>query len=177
MKPLFFNFGVLLAALSGPIIFFDMAHASENGSGPIINDGSQGLHEDLNGAPQADYCAHIINPATEARYAIQKANLEQLQKRLEDEISVLQNLYNKNLAFVDEQKQKMQKAQQSIVEIYSKMKPDIAAAQLELLDAETAAAILAQLKVRVASQILNEMKSPTAAILTSAMTDLAKAIR
>jgi flagellar motility protein MotE (MotC chaperone) len=125
-------------------------------------------------APVTDYCESIKNPATEARYALQFKKLEDLQKKIDEKIALLDEKYQKNVAFENQQKEKMKAAQKVVVDIYSNMKPDIAAGQLELLDPEIAVAILDQLKVRVASSILNEMKGPSAAIITSMMAIEAK---
>ena len=59
------------------------------------------------------------------------------------------------------------KAQESVVTIYARMKPDAAAAQLVAMDEETAAAVLTKLDPRNASAILNEMEATQAARLTA----------
>jgi flagellar motility protein MotE (MotC chaperone) len=126
-------------------------------------------------APASDYCLNIAKPAADARYAIQSKKLKDLQEKIEEKITLLEQLNQQNIAFELKQKEKEKTVQKAIVDIYSKMKPDIAAGQLELLDPETAVSILGQLNVRTASTILNEMKSPVAAVLTAAMADAAKA--
>jgi flagellar motility protein MotE (MotC chaperone) len=126
-------------------------------------------------APSTDYCVNIAKAATETRYAIQTKTLEELEKKIEQKIALLEELNQQNMAFEARQKERIKIAQKAVVDIYSKMKPDVAAGQLELLDPETATSILGQLNVRAASTILNEMKSPVAAVLTAAMADAAKA--
>ncbi len=57
------------------------------------------------------------------------------------------------------------KAQDSLVDIISKMKPDAAAAQMSLIGDEAAAALILKLNPRVSSIILNEMPPEKAAKL------------
>ena len=128
-------------------------------------------------APVSDYCANIIRPAADARYALQTKTLEDLQGKIAEQLSLIEELHQRNLDFEAQQQARIKTTQKAVVDIYSKMKPDIAAGQLELLDPETAVAILRQLNVRVASTILNEMKSPAAALLTAAMSDAAKNVQ
>jgi flagellar motility protein MotE (MotC chaperone) len=59
------------------------------------------------------------------------------------------------------------KAQQVVVTIYARMRPDAAAAQLVAMDEEMAAAVLTKLEPRNASLILNEMDAAQAARLTA----------
>lgn len=125
-------------------------------------------------APTQDYCMNIAKPAADARFELQTKTLLELQKKIDDKIVLLTELDQRNKNFETSQKEKAKVAQKGVIDIYSKMKPDVAAVQLELIDPDIAVAILSQLNVRVASAILNEMKSPNAAILTAAMADHAK---
>jgi flagellar motility protein MotE (MotC chaperone) len=63
----------------------------------------------------------------------------------------------------------LKKADESVVAIYSQMRPDAASQQIAAMNPEAAAAILAKLNTRIASAILNEMNPTTAAQLTNAM--------
>jgi flagellar motility protein MotE (MotC chaperone) len=58
-------------------------------------------------------------------------------------------------------------AEETIVDIYARMRPDAAAVQLAALDAETAAAVLVRLNPRVASAIMAEMDTPRAVDLAA----------
>ena len=51
----------------------------------------------------------------------------------------------------------MKKADEGVIAIYAKMRPEAAAAQMAIMEDATAAALLAKLNPRVASSILNEM--------------------
>ena len=66
------------------------------------------------------------------------------------------------------------KAEGSLVALYSKIKPDAAAMQLADLDEEAAAALLLKLSPRNASAILNQMDAAKAARLVSVMIGAAK---
>jgi flagellar motility protein MotE (MotC chaperone) len=59
----------------------------------------------------------------------------------------------------------LKKAEASIVEIYSRMRPEAAATQISGMADETAAAVLAKLAPRNSSAIFNEMDSARAARL------------
>ncbi len=124
-----------------------------------------------------DYCANIAIPARDARYQLQKKILTDLQKRIDEQLILLQDLHQKNIKFEAEQTEKAKSVQKAVTDIYSKMKPDVAAAQLELLDPEMAVAILNQLNVRAASSILNEMKGNSAAVITALMAAPAKVVQ
>lgn len=67
----------------------------------------------------------------------------------------------------------MAKAEASVVDIYSKMKPDAAAERLSAVEPMLAASILMKLNTRQAGVILNEMNSKSAAKLTGIMAAVA----
>ena len=66
----------------------------------------------------------------------------------------------------------LKKADESVVAIYSQMRPDAASLQIAAMDPDAAAAILAKLSPRIASATLNEMNPSAAAQLTNAMAGL-----
>ena len=72
--------------------------------------------------------------------------------------------YQKWLARRDEFSKR---AQETVVTIYARMKPEAAAAQLVAMDEETAAAVLTKLDPRNASAILSEMEATQAARLAA----------
>ena len=81
----------------------------------------------------------------------------------------LKALESKRAEFEAWQKKRDQFAQladESLVEIYSKMRPDAAAGRLEILEPILAAAIVLKLPRRRASVILNEMTAAKAASIT-----------
>ena len=123
-------------------------------------------------APRSDYCANIAHPAAEARFAFQKKTLETLQGEIDQTLIVLEEKRQFILNFEEKQRKQEIIAQKMVVDIFAKMKPDIAARQLEKVDFQTSVSILSQLNVRVASTILNEMQTDTAAAIASAMAEV-----
>jgi flagellar motility protein MotE (MotC chaperone) len=124
--------------------------------------------------PKADYCANITDAAAEARHVLQLKALEDLQIELDKKIAILEEKKAAIEALAQKNTSQVQLAQKGIVEIYAKMKPDVAAAQLEILEPDTAVEILRNLNPRTASTILNEMKAPLAAAITGRMAAAAK---
>jgi flagellar motility protein MotE (MotC chaperone) len=121
--------------------------------------------------PKDDYCANIANFASDARYALQVKTLEDLQKQIDQKITLLEAKRAENEDFLKRRDEAVKGTQKGLIDIFAKMKPDVAAAQFEILDVETSASILKQLNARVASTILNEMKAPIAAAITIKMAE------
>ncbi len=85
----------------------------------------------------------------------------QLRERIA-EVEAKRAEYEKWMALRDDF---LKKAEASVVEIYSRMKPDAAATQIAGMADETAAAVLAKLSPRSSSAIFNEMETARAAHL------------
>ena len=113
-----------------------------------------------------DYCANFADAAAEARVAWLKLELQALEQQLDAKIRLLDEKRGEYLAWRQVRDAETRQAGQGLVDIFAKMRPDAAAAQLALLDIKTAAAILRQLSARNASAILNEMQGGSAAELT-----------
>ena len=128
-------------------------------------------------APQPEdnasqYCRNIANPAADARYARQVDSLTALEKEIDDRIAKLEAKRAEYEEWVKKREDMMSKADESVVAIYSQMRPDAASQQIAAMDEAAAAAILAKLSPRIASAILNEMDAATAAHLTNVMAGL-----
>ena len=128
-------------------------------------------------APQPEdnasqYCRNIANPAADARYARQVDSLTALEKEIDDRIAKLEAKRAEYEEWVKKREDMMSKADESVVAIYSQMRPAAASQQIAAMDEAAAAAILAKLSPRIASAILNEMDAPTAAHLTNVMAGL-----
>ncbi len=121
--------------------------------------------------PKDDYCANIADLAADARHMLQMKTLEDLEKKIDQKIVLLEAKRAENEAFLKKRNEAIRETRQDLVDIFSKMKPDVAAAQFEILDVGTAASILRQLNARVSSTILNEMKVPVAAAITVKMAE------
>ncbi len=120
------------------------------------------------GTPPGDaekFCTNIVDAASDARFAWEAKTLKDLKTEIETATTAL-DTKRAELQEVLSRRDEFQKlADQSVVEIYAKMRPEAAAAQLGALDERTAAAVLAKLNSRTASAILSEMDIPRAVLL------------
>ena len=113
----------------------------------------------------AQFCSNVADPAVDARLAWQLKELEKAESKLRDRIAEVEAKraeYEKWMALRDEL---LKKAEASMVEIYSRMRPEAAATHIAGMSDETAAAVLAKLSPRNSSAIFNEMDSARAAHL------------
>ncbi|MDE5461214.1 MULTISPECIES: MotE family protein [unclassified Bradyrhizobium] len=111
------------------------------------------------------FCSNVADPAVDARLAWQLKELEKAENQLRERIAEVEAKraeYEKWMALRDDF---LKKAEASVVEIYSRMKPDAAATQIAGMADETAAAVLAKLSPRSSSAIFNEMETGRAAHL------------
>lgn len=120
------------------------------------------------------FCGNIVDAARDRRYAIQDAELRKLQQDVDERIRLLEAKRAEYEDWLTRRERFMEQAQQGVVQIYAKMRPEAAAAQLTQLRAEMAASILMKLETRVASVILNEMDEKAAATLTTIMVSAAQ---
>ena len=113
----------------------------------------------------AQFCSNVADPAVDARLAWQLKELEKAETKLRERIAEVEAKraeYEKWMALRDEF---LKKAEASMVEIYSRMRPEAAATHIAGMSDETAAAVLAKLSPRNSSAIFNEMDSARAAHL------------
>lgn len=103
------------------------------------------------------YCTNITDKAADARYAMQTRELQQLRSDIDSRIELLDAKRQEYEVWLKRRDEFIDKAEDSLVGIISKMRPDAAAAQMALLGDEAAAALLLKLNPRVSSVILNEM--------------------
>ena len=119
--------------------------------------------------PRDDYCANIADLAADARHVLQVKTLQDIQTQIDQKIVALEAKRAELEVILKKRDDTIKETQKGLVDVFSKMKPDVAAAQLELLDTNTSASILNQLNARVASTIMNEMKAAVAAAITVKM--------
>jgi flagellar motility protein MotE (MotC chaperone) len=112
------------------------------------------------------YCSNIANFAADARIAWQTKRLTELDGQIKQKIGELEAKESESKEWIDKRTEMMKKAEDNVVAIYAKMRPEAAAAQIAVMEEPTAAALLARLNPRVASAILNEMEAAKAAKLT-----------
>ena len=121
-----------------------------------------------------EYCANIADAAADARFAWQKRTLSEMEGELQRRIALLEKRTAEFRGWLARRDAFVKKAQETLVSIYARMRPDAAASQLSAMDEETAAAVLTKLKPRIASAILNEMVPGVAARLTATIAGAAK---
>ncbi len=120
-------------------------------------------------SPAQQYCSSILDTATAAQIAQQTRNLEKAQKQLDDRIALLAAKADILKNWIKLREDFTARVTDSLVQIYSKMKPDAAAAQLTAMDEGGAAAIMSKLPPKVASPIMSEMEAMKAARLSAIM--------
>lgn len=103
------------------------------------------------------YCTNISDKAADERYAMQTRELAQLRTDIDSRIEQLDAKRKEYEVWLKRRDEFIDKAEDSLVGIISKMRPDAAAAQMALLGDEAAAALLLKLNPRISSVILNEM--------------------
>lgn len=140
--------------------------------GPAI---AQSASSDPVAAEVKQYCTNIADPAADARYALQSSELKKLRDQIDERIKLLDKKRAEYENWAKRREEFLKMAQDRLVQIISKMRPDMAAAQLALIGDAPAAAILMKLNPRIASPILNEMAPEKAAALQRIMVGAAMA--
>ncbi len=115
------------------------------------------------------YCSNIAGAAIDARYAWQTKKMADLEDHLKTRIAELEAKEQEYKSWVERRQALAKQAEDSLVGIYAHMRPETAAAQLQVLDDDMAAAVLGQLNARIASAILNEFQPEHAARLANVM--------
>jgi len=127
-------------------------------------------------AKNSQYCTNIADAAADARFALQKQALADMEKEIEGRLKVLEAKRAEYEEWLRRRNEVLEKADETIVLIYSRMRPDAAALQLTNMDEEIAAAVIAKLNPRAASAVLNEMEPARAAQLANIITDAPKRV-
>jgi flagellar motility protein MotE (MotC chaperone) len=143
---------------------------------PAQDDLSRKVDSIVTGAlgPQTDaerYCRNIADPAREAKFKWQVETIGELEDALRKRTEELDAKRLEVEEWLAKRETFMAMAQERLVGIYSKMKPDAASEQIRSLAPLTGAALLMKLQPRIASAILNEMPTDDASRLASLMVD------
>jgi flagellar motility protein MotE (MotC chaperone) len=117
-------------------------------------------------AETSKYCAEIAGAASLARNARAEKDLIELEQRLIKRTAELDAKRAELQAVIERHEAMVKKADERLVAIYARMRPDAAAAQFADMDVEMAAAMLMRLEPKKSSAILNEMEAPRAVALT-----------
>jgi flagellar motility protein MotE (MotC chaperone) len=125
--------------------------------------------------PAQQYCINIASAAADARFNWQKKTLGDMERELDDRIAKLEAKVAEYQQWLARRDEYAKKAQEQLVGIFARMRPDAAALQLAAADEETSAAVLSKLDTRISSNILAEMDPSQAARLTAIMVGAGKA--
>ena len=90
---------------------------------------------DSAGDNAAAYCRNIANQAADARYARQAESLAAMTKALDERIAALEAKRAEYEKWVSRREDFLKRADDSVVAIYSQMRPDAAAQQIAVMDA------------------------------------------
>lgn len=126
--------------------------------------------EALDKLPAADqYCARVGDIAATSQFAKQRQALAKAQSEVEERIKTLTEKSEELKTWTQRREEFLKKATESLLAIYGKMKPEVAATQLVAMNHMTAAAIVAKLPPKAAGAILAEMDPQRAARLSSVL--------
>jgi len=118
-------------------------------------------------SPAEQYCSNVIDAASGAQIAQQTSKLEKAQKELDARIALLAEKTEVLKGWVKTRQEFTARATESLVQIYSKMKPEAAAGQLTAMNELVAAAIMSKLSPKISSLLLAEMEAGKAARLSA----------
>ncbi|MGI9426768.1 MAG: MotE family protein [Hyphomicrobiaceae bacterium] len=120
------------------------------------------------------FCANVADKALDARFAWQRRELIELEKKLGERVKLLSARIKEYKKWVALREDFSKRANAQLIEIYAKMRPDAASQQLSAMNGRTAAALISKLPPRKASVILSEMEAGKAAAISSMIKGAAK---
>jgi flagellar motility protein MotE (MotC chaperone) len=167
-----FAAALILLALSAGADAGEPAPSLQKGDLGGLITGSLGA-PDMRGDTEK-YCVNIADQAADARFAWQAKTIADLEKEIDKRIAELDAKRAEYQQWIKYREEILAQAQDHLVDVFAKMKPESASVQIAALDDAMAAAVLSKLKARTASAILNEMDPARAAQLTKAMVDVAQ---
>ncbi|VAV89076.1 hypothetical protein MNBD_ALPHA08-1562 [hydrothermal vent metagenome] len=103
------------------------------------------------------YCFNNSDAVNDAKFSWQAKRITDMEAELKTVIARLEVKQKEYKTWVTRREEFISKMTTSLVKIYSTMEPEAAAAQIAIVDYDTAVSILTKLKPRAASAILNEM--------------------
>lgn len=125
-------------------------------------------------AAAQEYCTNIANAAADARFVWQKKVIAEMEQELAKRMTAMEEKAAELQKWLARREEFSKKANETLLRIYARMRPDAAAVQLAALDEETAASLLVRLEPRTASLILNEMEPGQAVRLTATISGAGK---
>lgn len=124
-----------------------------------------GVRLSLRSSDEQDYCSSVAKAATAAKMAAQETRLRELETLIKGRGEELEAKKRELEALVQRYEALLKRADENLVTVYTRMKPDAAAAQFDLLDDDIAVALLNRMSPKVSSSILSEMKATRGATL------------
>jgi flagellar motility protein MotE (MotC chaperone) len=118
------------------------------------------------------YCANVAASAEALRLERRRNQLAALENEIASRLSTLDAKQQELRALLDRLEAFERKTSDALVGLYSRMKPEAAAAQLAQIDDDVAAALMLQLKTKISSAILGEMEASRGAALAKKIADL-----
>ncbi len=115
------------------------------------------------------FCFNISDAARDARYARQKQQLKDMERKLRELLNKLEKKRAEYESWVLRRKEITDRMTRSMLNVYAKMEPEAAAAQISHMEYAVAVAILSGLGAQKASAILNEMDPRKAGMLVNAI--------
>ncbi|MDC7743071.1 MotE family protein [Rhizobium binxianense] len=113
------------------------------------------------------FCTNIADPARDQRYLLQKQELEKLRADIDARVAEMDRRKAEYQDWLKRRDDFLKQAEAGLTDIYRKMKPDVAALQLQEMNIEVASAVIMRLGPRQSSLILNEMDAKKAAAIAS----------
>ncbi len=118
------------------------------------------------------YCANVAASAEAVRLERRRKQLAELEHEIAARLTALDAKQQELRALLDRLEAFERKTSDALVGLYSRMKPEAAAAQLAQIDDDVAAALMLQLKAKISSAILGEMEASRGAALAKKIADM-----
>ncbi len=120
-----------------------------------------------------NFCGAVAASAASTRLSWQEERIKALQAQMVVKIAELEAKEADVRDWVRKREQLLARANENLIAIYSKMKPESASAQISAMDDDSAAAILLKMKPATASAVLGEMEATRAARLSDLLSGAA----
>ena len=159
--------GILVAAL--PALCPAAAHAAGAAPAPAVQAPASAAPAPTDAQR---FCQNVAAAAADARFALQTRKLNELQAGIAERVAALEAKEVEVKAVLAAHEEARKRAEDALVAIYAKMRPDAAAQQVAALDDATAAAVLRGLNARQASAVLNEIPAERAVKLVNTIAGL-----
>lgn len=137
-----------------------------------VHGGLSASDKGAGGGDQQEYCANIAASSETLRLERRRKELAALETEIETKLQALEARENALRVILDRLDSFERNASEALVGLYSRMKPEAAAAQLAELDDDVGASLRLQMKSKISSAILSEMGAARGAALVKKISDL-----